>query len=49
LASKRAPWYHPGAVWYAAAHDEQSLPSESEMPLLRGAVLFDPQFAQSRI
>jgi SAM-dependent methyltransferase len=47
LTCRRLPWYHPGAVWYAAAHHDACLPSDREMPLLRGAVLFDPQFLQS--
>ena len=48
LQSRRLPWFHPGAVWYMAARQEASLPADREMALLRGAVLFDPQFVGSR-
>jgi SAM-dependent methyltransferase len=48
LHAVRLPWYHPGAVWYAAVRDVARLPSAREMPSLHGAVLFDPQFAGSR-
>ena len=48
LTCRRLPWFHPGAVWYIAARKVSSLPSDHEMPLLRGAVLFDPQFESSR-
>lgn len=48
LVCRRLPWYHPGAVWYVAAHQVANLPSDREMPLLQGAVLFDPQFQHSR-
>lgn len=41
-------WYCPEAVWYVAAHDPADLPPVSERWLLRGAVLFDPQFEASR-
>ena len=42
------PWYHPDGTWFVAARSPQHLPSPAEHPLLRGAVLFDPQFAASR-
>lgn len=48
LHCRRLPWYHPGAAWYVAAHEAADLPSVSELWLLRGAVLFDPQFEASR-
>lgn len=48
LAAKRLAWYHPGAVWYIAAHDPARIPTSREMPALTGSVLFDPQFAASR-
>ena len=48
LTCRRLPWFHPGAVWYIAAGNGSNLPSEREMTLLRGAVLFDPQFERSR-
>ena len=47
LRCQRLPWYHPGAQWYAAAFDELQLPSGTDLQLLRGAVLFDEQFAAS--
>ena len=43
------PWRHPGASWHVAALSPARLPSEDERRLLTGAVLFDPQFADSRI
>ncbi|HLY47206.1 MAG TPA: class I SAM-dependent methyltransferase [Stellaceae bacterium] len=48
LCCTEIPWYHPGATWFVAARSPQHLPSPAEHPLLRGAVLFDPQFAASR-
>src|SRR6266404_861467 len=48
LHSHRLPWYHPGAVWYIAARRSADLPQARELPALRGAVLFDPQFEASR-
>ena len=48
LVCCRLPWYHPGATWYMAAQSTAQLPNEREMPLLRGAVLFEPQFERSR-
>jgi len=48
MTAKRLPWYHPGAVWYAAALDADRLPTSSDMTVLSGAVLFDPQFAAGR-
>jgi hypothetical protein len=48
LLCRRLPWYHPGAVWYVAAREADQLPSAPEMALLRGGVLFDPQFERSR-
>jgi SAM-dependent methyltransferase len=48
LKCRRLPWFHPGAVWYIAAASEICLPSDLDMSLLRGAVLFDPQFDRSR-
>lgn len=41
------PWYHPAACWYVAALSEARLPTDSERRLLTGAVLHDPQFANS--
>lgn len=42
------PWFHPGANWFLAARSMSRLPTAEEAALLRGAVLFDPQFARSR-
>jgi SAM-dependent methyltransferase len=47
LHLRRLPWHHPEAVWYAAARTPADLPQPDELPLLRGAVLFDPQFKDS--
>jgi SAM-dependent methyltransferase len=47
MAAIRLPWFHPGAVWYAAALDPARLPADSQMRVLNGAVLFDPQFEAS--
>jgi SAM-dependent methyltransferase len=49
LHLRRLPWHHPEAVWYAAARAPADLPQSDELPLLRGAVLFDSQFKDSRI
>lgn len=48
LHCRRLAWFHPGASWYLARHAGDPLPSEAELALLTGAVLFDPQFAASR-
>ena len=48
MVAKRLPWYHPGAVWYAAALDADRLPTASDMIVLSGSVLLDPQFVASR-
>lgn len=48
LVGMAIPWFHPGASWFLAARHPGRLPSEAEAGLLRGAVLFDPQFAKSR-
>jgi SAM-dependent methyltransferase len=48
LACHKLPWYHPGATWFIAARDEAALPRTQDMWLLRGAVLTDPQFADSK-
>jgi SAM-dependent methyltransferase len=42
------PWYHPAARWYVAALSQTRLPTDGERRLLTGAVLHDPQFANSR-
>lgn len=40
-------WYHPRQTWYLAATDASQLPGESELRLLNGAVLRDPEFKAS--
>jgi SAM-dependent methyltransferase len=47
LAAARLPWFHPGAVWYAAALNPLRLPTPSQMSVLTGSVLFDRQFEAS--
>jgi SAM-dependent methyltransferase len=42
------PWYHPELHWYVAALSRARLPTDGERRLLNGAVLHDPQFANSR-
>ena len=48
LSGTSIPWYHPAARWYVAALSQARLPSDGERRLLTGAVLYDPQFANSR-
>ena len=48
LVGCSVPWFHPGAKWFLAARSAHRLPNDHEAGLLRGAVLFDPQFAESR-
>ena len=43
------PWYHPGARWIVAGRNPTRLPKSSHLPLLRGAVLNQPQFEASLI
>ncbi len=47
LPARRIPWFHPRQTWYLAARDEEQLPSDKELQLLRGVVLRDPEFAAS--
>ena len=47
LLGTRLPWYHPGATWFAAALVRERLPAVEHHGLLRGAVVGDPQFADS--
>ena len=47
LKCQRLPWYHPELTWYLAARSERHLVPDQHLPLLQGAVLFDPQFADS--
>jgi hypothetical protein len=42
------PWYHPAARWYLAAPSQARLPTDWERRFLTGAVLHDPQLANSR-
>ena len=48
LSAISIPWYHPELHWYVAALSQARLPTDGERRLLRGAVLHDPQFANSR-
>lgn len=43
----RLPWYHPRQTWYLLAKDRHRLPDKAMLRYLRGAVLFDPMFAES--
>ncbi len=48
LSAVRLPWYHPRQTWYLLAPEKNRLPGKSMMRYLSGAVLFDPEFAESR-
>ncbi|HYG24532.1 MAG TPA: class I SAM-dependent methyltransferase [Verrucomicrobiae bacterium] len=41
------PWYHPRQTWYLLAADPGRLPSTRMLRHLSGAVLFEPEFAES--
>jgi hypothetical protein len=41
------PWYHPRQTWYVLSKNPSRIPGETDLPALRGAVLFDPAFAGS--
>jgi SAM-dependent methyltransferase len=43
----RLPWYHPRQTWYLFATDRHRLPNRAKLRHLSGAVLFDPEFAES--
>lgn len=47
LALTAIPWYHPRQRWYLLARDAERLPSDAMKRDLRGAVLYDPEFAGS--
>jgi SAM-dependent methyltransferase len=47
LHGRSIPWYHPGAKWMVASSDPDCLPKPSQLLLLRGAVLNEPQFQDS--
>lgn len=47
LGSVAIPWYHPRQAWHLFASDPRRLPTPAETPLLRGAVLGDPEFMES--
>lgn len=47
LVGRKIPWYHPRLVWYVMGKSHAVLPSPEMDPYLRGAVLFDPEFAES--
>jgi cyclopropane fatty-acyl-phospholipid synthase-like methyltransferase len=44
---RRLPWYHPRQTWYVLAKDKHRLPNWVALRHLSGAVLFDPEFAES--
>jgi SAM-dependent methyltransferase len=43
----RIPWYHPRQTWYLLAKDKKRLPGEDMFKHLSGAVLLEPEFAES--
>jgi SAM-dependent methyltransferase len=46
FAGVRLPWYHPRQTWYALAHAAETLPTQSQMVHLSGAVLRDKEFVR---
>lgn len=42
------PWWHPRQTWYAIANEATALPTPRDFPHLTGAVLRDPELADSR-
>jgi SAM-dependent methyltransferase len=47
LFQVKIPWYHPRQTWYLFAKKEDRLPDRGVFRYLTGAVLFDPEFAES--
>jgi len=47
LRIARIPWYHPRQTWYLLAVDKDRLPHHAMLRYLAGAVLSDPEFADS--
>ena len=47
LHTRSIPWYHPRQQWYLLARDASRLPSQALSLHLTGAVLGDPEFADS--
>jgi SAM-dependent methyltransferase len=47
LFISRIPWYHPRQTWYILAKNRNRLPSLAMKRHLTGAILFDPEFAES--
>ncbi len=47
LYATRIPWYHPRQTWYVLAPDRKRLPTAVMKGYLKGAVLFEPEFAAS--
>jgi len=47
LFIRRIPWYHPRQTWYVLTGNRERLPTQRMLHHLRGAVLFDPDFAES--
>jgi SAM-dependent methyltransferase len=48
LFIRRIPWYHPRQTWYILTSDKKRLPTKRMLRYLKGAVLFDPDFSESR-
>jgi hypothetical protein len=48
LHGRAIPWYHPRQVWYVLSRSPQRIPGDADLPHLRGVVLFDPEFRESR-
>jgi hypothetical protein len=47
LFIKEIPWYHPRQSWYLLSKSADRLPNEAALKYLSGAILFDPEFANS--
>ena len=47
LVGCEIPWYHPRQNWYVLSKSPARLPGSDEARYLTGAVLFDPEFADS--
>lgn len=47
LAAKAIPFFHPSQRWFLMAHEERQLPTDAQMPLLRGAVFNVEEFVSS--
>ena len=47
LHGRGIPWYHPRQSWYVMSKNPDRVPGDAALPLLSGAVLFDPELADS--